>query len=159
MVIDTKCFGTVDIGEDKVITFESGLMGFEQYKRYTILYDNTDGNRSTISWLQSMDEPALALPIISPYHIKPDYNPTVEGEILDSLGELNDENTVVFVTLTVPGDIKKMTANLRAPIIINADTTKACQIIVEDTEYPIKFNVYDAVQSLKTKKADKEEGQ
>ena len=159
MVIDTKCFGTVDIGKDKVITFESGLMGFEQYKRYTILYDNTDGNRSTISWLQSMDEPALALPIISPYHIKRDYNPTVEGEILDSLGELNDENTVVFVTLTVPGDVKKMTANLRAPIVINVDTTKACQIIVENTEYPIKFNVYDAVQSIKAKKADKEEGQ
>ena len=34
MLIKTKCFGEVDITEDKVITFEEGLMGFEEYKRF-----------------------------------------------------------------------------------------------------------------------------
>lgn len=149
MIIDTKCFGRIDIGEEKVVTFDSGLMGFEEYKRYTILYDISDGERATISWLQSMDEPGLALPIIDPFFIKPDYNPTVEGDIIDSLGEFNDENMVVFVTLTVPSNLKNMTANLRAPIVINADTRKACQVISENTDYPIKFNVYDAVQAMK----------
>ena len=143
MVIKTKCFGEVDISEEKIITFEDGLMGFEEYKDYTIIYDNTDGNNSTISWLQSMEEPGLALPIINPYIIKEDYNPTVEGEVLDRLGEMTDENTVVFVILTVPSVVENMTANLRAPLIINADTRKASQVIVENTEYPIKYKVFD----------------
>lgn len=152
MLINTKCFGQIDIGEEKIITFEDGLMGFEEYKRYTILYDNTDGKKSTISWLQSVDEQGLALPIINPFYIMNDYNPTVEGELLDCLGLMTDENTVVFVTLTVPSNIKSMTANLKAPIVINSDTRKARQIILDDNTYPIKYNVYDAIQKMKASK-------
>ena len=143
MLVKTKCFGEVDIHEDKIIEFEDGILGFEEYKKYTIIYDNTDGENSTISWLQSVDEPGLALPIINPLIIKEDYNPTVEGEVLDRLGEMTDENTVVFVALTVPSDAKKMTANLRAPLVINADTRKACQVIVENDQYPIRYKVFN----------------
>ena len=143
MLVKTKCFGEVDISEEKVIEFEDGIMGFEEYKKYTIIYDNTDGDKSTISWLQSMDEPGLALPIINPFSVKEDYNPTVEGEVIDRLGTMNDENTVVFVILTVPADVKKMTANLRAPLVINADTRKACQVIVENDQYPIRYKVFN----------------
>ena len=39
MIIDTKYFGTIDIGEEKIIHFDNGLLGFEEYKDYTILYD------------------------------------------------------------------------------------------------------------------------
>ena len=39
MRIDTKYFGTIDIGEEKIIHFDNGLLGFEDYKDYTILYD------------------------------------------------------------------------------------------------------------------------
>lgn len=152
MVINTKCFGQVDIGEEKVITFDSGILGFEEFKKYTILYDNSGEQRSTISWLQSMDEPGLALPIVEPGYIKADYNPTVEDDLLAGLGEMTDDNTLVFVTLTVPGSLKDMTANLRAPIIINADTRKAMQIILEDSSYPIKFNVFEAVEAMKKSK-------
>ena len=64
MLIKTKCFGEVDITEDKVITFEEGLMGFEEYKRFTLLFNNEDGKKSPVSWLQSMDEEKLAFPVI-----------------------------------------------------------------------------------------------
>ncbi|WP_312495492.1 flagellar assembly protein FliW, partial [Anaerosporobacter sp.] len=119
MLINTRCFGEINLDENKIVTFESGLMGFEQYKRFTILY-NIEDEKSKISWLQSVDEPSLALPIIAPGVVKEDYNPTVEDEVLRSLGELTDENLVVFLTVTVPSDIKKTTVNLKAPIIINA---------------------------------------
>ena len=63
------------------------------------------------------------------------------------------EDVFVLVVLTVPSDLTKMTANLKAPLVINTDTRKGCQIIVNNEEYQVRYNVYDYVQSLK-----KEEG-
>lgn len=152
MLVKTKHFGEIELVEDKVLEFENGILGFEKYKRYTILYDIEKEEKPLISWLQSLEEPALALPVIHPILIKKDYNPTVDDELLQSLGELNEENLVIFVTLTVPSDITKMTANLKAPIIINADTKKGCQMIVENADYSVKYNVYQEFQQLKAAK-------
>ena len=63
-----------------------------------------------------------------------------------------EENTAIFLTLTVPSDITKMTTNLKAPIIINADTKKGCQVIAENPEYVVKYNIYDVIQKMKEKK-------
>lgn len=150
MLVDTRCFGTIDLAEDKIITFERGIFGFEDCKRYTILYD-IEGKDVKISWLQSLDEAALALPVISPLLVKPDYNPVIEDELLEGLGELKDENLVVFLTVTVPPDVKNTTVNLKAPIIINADTKRGCQVVAENTDYLVKYNVYSALLSLKGK--------
>lgn len=154
MLVNTKHFGKVDLDEDKVITFEDGIIGFESYKRYTILYNNEDGANNTISWLQSLDAPELALPVISPLSVMADYNPVVEDEVLKPLGELTEENVILFLTLSVPKDITKMSANLKAPIVINADTKKGCQIIAENPEYVIKYNIYEQAKKCKEAKGE-----
>lgn len=151
MLINTRCFGEINLDENKIVTFENGVMGFESYKQFTILY-NIEDEKSKISWLQSVEEPSLALPIINPTYIKEDYNPTVEDEVLKPLGELTDENLVVFLVLTVPKDIKLTTANLKAPIIINADTRKGCQIVAENADYVVKYNVYEIMKERKKNK-------
>ncbi len=142
MLIKTKCFGEVDIAEDKIITFENGLFGFEEYKKYTVLYD-VECKEESISWLQSIDEPTLALPVVSPLLVKPDYNPVVEDTLLESLGTVSDENMAIFFVMTVPSDLTLMSVNLKAPLLINADSKKGIQIIVENQDYPVKYMVYD----------------
>lgn len=143
MRIQTRCFGEIDLSEEKIITFERGLFGFEDYKRYTILFD-IDEEDVSISWLQSVDEPSLALPVINPGLVKKDYNPVLEDELLDHLGELTEENIIVFVTVSVPQDVKNTTVNLKAPIVINSDTRKGCQVVAENQDYPVKYKVYHA---------------
>lgn len=149
MKIQTKYFGEIELGEEKIITFDNGLMGFEEYKQYTILYDIESGEEPVISWLQCTTEESLALPVIHPALIKEDYDPTVEDELLKPLGELTEENLLIFLTVTVPSDVKKMSANLKAPIIINSDTRKGCQIIAENNDYPVKFSMYKATKESK----------
>ncbi len=154
MLVKTKHFGEVDLDESKIIHFEHGILGFENYKDYTILYDNEGVERSDISWLQSLEEPALAIPVINPFLLMEDYNPEVEDELLQSLGKLNDENIVVLVSLTVPSDITMMTANMKAPFIMNADTRRGCQIIVENSNYEIRYRFYDMLKAKKAAKGD-----
>lgn len=151
MLVNTKYFGDVDLAEDKILYFEHGLMGFEDYKKYTILFDREKEQDNTIMWLQSVEMQGLALPVINPLTVKPDYSPQVNDELLRSLGELNDENICILLTMTVSSDVKKTTTNLKAPIIINSDTRKGCQIIAENADYVVKYNVYDAIQEMKEK--------
>jgi flagellar assembly factor FliW len=155
MLVKTKHFGEIDLDEDKIIEFENGIMGFEDYKKYTILYDTETGEKQDISWLQSLDEPALAIPVANPFIIKADYNPQVEDELLKPLGNLTEENVVVLVSITVPENIEKISANLKAPFIINSDERKGAQIIVENADYEIKYCFYEQLKAYKAAKEGK----
>ena len=154
MKANTRLFGEIDIPEDKIITFDQGVLGFEECKKFTIIYDSSKEKETSISWLQCMDEPELAFPMISPFHVIEDYNPVVEMELLESLGKLTDENIVLFVLINIKSDITKLTANMKAPIIINSDTLKGAQLIVENQDYEIKYNIYDVIQKQKEAKGE-----
>ena len=149
MLIKTRYFGEIDVDEAKILTFDDGLIGFENLKKFTLIYNNETEASSNVTWLQSLDEPLVAFPVINPFYVMKEYNPVVEDEVLIPLGELKEESTAIFLTLTVPSDITKMTTNLKAPIIINADTKKGCQVIAENPEYVVKYNIYDVIQNMK----------
>ena len=146
MRVNTKNFGIIDISEDKIITFDNGIIGFEDYKKYTLIYDvdSKEKSDSAIMWLQSMVEPTLALPILKPAYVRPDYDPVVDSELLSCLGDnIKDEDLLIFVTITVPTDITKMTCNLKAPIVIDSETLKGVQLIVDNEDYLVKYPIYD----------------
>lgn len=154
MLVKTKYFGEIDLTEDKILEFKNGIMGFEEYTKYTLLYDSEEEKKGNIMWFQSIEEPSLALPVINPLYVKKDYNPEVSEELLQPLGQIDDENLCILLTLTVPGDVKQTTANLKAPLIVNADTRKGCQAIVENADYEVKYNVYEAIQKMKEEEGD-----
>ena len=149
MRITTRFFGEIEIDDQKILHFEEGLIGFENLKKFTLIYNSEGENSKSIIWLQSLDGPMVAFPMINPFHVMTDYNPVINDEVLDSLGELREDNTALFLTLTVPSDISKMTTNLKAPIVVNADTKRGCQVIAENPEYVIKYNIYDVIQKMK----------
>ena len=156
MQITTRFFGDIEIDDQKILHFEEGLIGFENLKKFTLIYNSEGESSKSIIWLQSLDEPMVAFPMINPFHVMADYNPVINDEVLDSLGELREENTALFLTLTVPSDISKMTTNLKAPIVVNADTKRGCQVIAENPEYVIKYNIYDVIQKMKEDCKDEE---
>lgn len=149
MKINTRIFGEIEISDEKIITFENGIIGFPEMKLFTLLHDEEKGNNVGIRFLQSLDEPAFALPVMDPFVVKGDYAPEVEDELLASLGNVTEENVLVLVTVTVPSDLTKMSVNLQGPVIINVDERKACQIIIDTNDYPVKYPVYDILQERK----------
>ena len=152
MQINTKWFGTVEIDDAKVITFEKGLIGFEDCTRFAIVYETEDKKEKPIMWLQSLDEQALALPIIKPEYIVDEYAPDVEDELVYKLGEnVKSDDLMIFVTMTVPSDLTKMTCNLKAPIIINTATMKAVQAVAANEDYVVRFPVYNLLKERKEK--------
>ena len=149
MFIKTKIFGDVEISDDKILTFEDGIIGFPDLKHFTLIHDEEKGKDAGIRYFQSIEEPAFAMPVMNPLMVCEDYNPQVSEEFLASLGNITDENIVVLVTVTVPTDLTKMTVNLQGPIIIHSDEKKGAQIIVEGSDYPVKFPIYEILKSRK----------
>lgn len=153
MEITTKVFGEITIDDDRIITFSKGIVGFPDLTEFALLHDSEKGSDS-IHWLQSLQEPAFAMPVMDPLRVCPDYNPEVDDEILKNLGELDQDEMLVLVTLTVPKDVKQMSVNLKGPIVINAAQKTAIQVIVEGDEYPVKFPIYDILEANKEKAGD-----
>ena len=150
MKADTRLFGEIDIDEEKIIQFEQGIIGFPDLQSFTLIYDEEKKGKGAISWLQSMDEPELAIPVMDPLLMYSGYNPTVEEEVLKTLGDLTEENLFVLVTVTIPQKIEDIAINLKAPMVINSDTRKAKQIIVED-DFPVNYKIYEQIKDGKGK--------
>lgn len=152
MKLTTRIFGEVDIDESKIIQFPNGIIGFPDLKRFTLMHDEEDDARA-IKWLQSIEEPGFAMPVIDPLMVCPEYNPQVEKTELSEIGELDDDQILVLVTVTVPHDLKQMTVNLKGPFIINVKDMKATQTIVDNDDYPVKFPIYEILQKNKEAQA------
>lgn len=150
MKVNTRLFGEIDVQDEKIIRLETGIIGFPDLKNFTIIFDNEkeDAASTNIMWFQSLDEPQFAMPVMDPTLVRPDYNPRVEDELLSPLGELTSDNLFVLVTIKVPKNIEGMTINLKAPIIINTDTRKGGQLIVEDDEQ-VRFPIYELLKKAK----------
>lgn len=148
MKVQTKWFGEIETTESKIITLEKGIIGFEEDKKFTIVYE-ADSN---IMWLQSLENVSLAIPVIRPEIVMSDYDPIVEDELVNTLGtDIRNAELLVLVTLTVPSDIKMMTCNLKAPLIINVDTMKGIQLIADNDDYMVRYPIYDLLKDRKEK--------
>lgn len=150
MKAKTRLFGEINIADDKLITLENGMIGLPEMQRFALIFDEEKEGQGRIKWFQSMDDPHTAFPVLDPTVIREDYTPTVNDELLQPLGELTPENTFILTTVTVPKNIEEMSINLKAPIIINMDTCKGAQIIVED-DFPVKYKIYELLKSRKEK--------
>ena len=148
MVVNTRIFGEITISDEKIIEFPGGIVGFPDLNKFALVHDSERTDGSSLSFLLSLDEPAFAMPVMDPHIVKPDYNPMVEDDLLTAIGELKPDDTIVLVTVTVPHEIKKMTVNLMAPIIINAADKKGAQVILEG-DNDIHFPIYDILAAAK----------
>lgn len=149
MKINTKLFGEIEISEEKILIFQDGIIGFPELKRFALLHDEERGTEAGIRFLQSLDEPGFAMPVMNPLVVKPDYDPEVDDELLASAGKITPDNLLVLVTVSIPSDLTQMSVNLQGPFVINIDEHKACQIIVDNGNYPVKFPIYEILQAGK----------
>ena len=152
--VDTRIFGRIAIEEDKVIRFDHGILGFPDLRDFTLIFNEDKGVESSIKWLQSLQEPAFAMPVMNPDLVVAEYSPNFAADLLKPLGDtLDSENILMFVTVTVPKDITKTTVNLKAPIIVSVENRKAVQLISDDDAYSVKHAIYEQLMAQKAVQA------
>ncbi len=139
MEIQTSHFGIVDIDEKKILTFERGLPGLEQNKRFALIASE---DSKPVCWLQSLDQREISLPLLDPFLICPDYAFDIPEEDVNALDIAEIKDVYVLNVLVIPKhDGGDMTINLAAPLIINVRNSKAGQIILDDKRYRIRVPI------------------
>ena len=136
MKLTTTRFGAVEVADNDVLFFSFGVLGYPDVKRYVMLDHVGD---TPLKWLQAVDKPELAFPIVRPTDLLEDYSITVPPEELAALGMESITELDAFVILTIPHAApERTTANLKAPIVMNPATHLARQILTSE-DYPIRY--------------------
>lgn len=139
MKIQTTRFGELEVNKNDIVNFKEGILGFDALKRFFVV---DPGDQTLILWLQSAEDPAIAFPIIEPKIFKHDYTVKLVPAEFASL-ELEDLNGAsIYTIITIPQNVTEMTANLKAPIVINNKVKVARQIVLQDSKLEVKHPMY-----------------
>lgn len=149
MKIETRYQGQIEVASEEIITFEKGIPGFEDEKRFVILPFAED---TPFFILQSTDTSQLAFVLTEPFSYFQEYEIDLSKEILEELSIEKESDVVIFSILTVQEPFEKTTANLQAPIVVNKNHRKGKQIVLNNTNYQTKhllFNTPKAKEGVK----------
>ncbi len=140
MILNTSKFGEIEIEEDRIFNFVMPIIGFDELTKFIILEPNKD---NLFKWLQSIEEPSLAFPIISVASLDYDYSVDLSDNVVNEL-DIQDPDSILVMNITsIPQDNPRgTTINLLAPLIFNIDNQTAAQIVLSGSGYDISYPMF-----------------
>ncbi len=121
--ITTPHFGELEINKEQIFYFENGMLGFENLHNFVVV---SEEETAPFKWLISIEKPEIGFPLLSPWLIDINYSPGNQYDI---------EKLVFFVVVTLENEVGKMSANLKAPVILDTENLKGEQIILPFDKY------------------------
>lgn len=143
MIIQTSRFGQVALKKEDVLSFSEGLLGFADLRQFVLLDDPSD---EIFAWLQSCESPQIAFPVLEPELFTESYKVSLSKSDLEALKLPAQDKARYFSIVTIPDDPTQMTANLKAPIVINVDQKLARQCVLQDNNLAIREPIFTKLQ-------------
>jgi flagellar assembly factor FliW len=143
--LESTRFGHVEIDPSIVLEFEQGMIGFPDCKRYAILKQRED---SVFMWLHSLDDGALAFPIVLPWVFYWDYEVKLSDEDMAAIGVSRADEISIYCVVNVGADVRNATINLFAPIVVHNETRKAKQVINTADGYSTRDALFPDQEAL-----------
>lgn len=144
MIVETGRFGQITVSDEELIEIPQGLLGFADCRKFCLV---DAGDDTLMVWLQSVENPAIAFAMLEPKIFKPDYAVRLSAAELRELKLENINQSAVFSILTIPEDVAQMTANLKAPLVINLKAKTARQVVLQENEYTIKHPMFKELRT------------
>lgn len=160
MLIQTSRFGHIEVSPEDIIHFAEGLLGFVDLEKFVLLDDPND---EIFAWLQSCEEPSIAFPVLEPELFLESFQVKIGMSDLKQLKAAAEKELRPFCIITIPEDPTQMTANLKAPIMINVTHKMGRQCVLQDNKLEIREPIFlklqqrvvqGSAQSIKSKAAD-----
>lgn len=143
VIIQTSRFGQVAIQESDVLTFPEGLLGFADLRKFVLLDDPSD---EIFAWLQSCEASPIAFPVLDPEMFLENYKVNLTKADMESLRMQAGQSPKNFCIITIPDDPTQMTANLKAPVIVNVQEKLARQCVLQDNHLAIREPIFMKLQ-------------
>jgi len=110
------------------------MPGFPEHRRFALVQLDDDG---VLCQLQSLDDPTLRFLVMSPVPFFPDYAPEVADDVVEDLAIGSADDVIVLLVLNAGESLSTTTANLMAPVVVNAATLQARQVVLDDPSLPL----------------------
>ncbi len=121
------------------LSFVRPLPGFGDLRRFVLV--ELPAGEGALFELRSLEEPAVRFVAAVPTAFFPDYAFDLDEGDCDQLGLTDETDALVLVLLTMGGDAAATTANLLAPVVVNARTRRAAQVILSGSDWPVRAAV------------------
>jgi flagellar assembly factor FliW len=142
MHIETRRFGTLEIDDDAAFDVSSGIPGFPEMRHVALLgagtmpgHENDDDY--SMYWLQDLDDGDLSFLCIVPWVAFPDYDIEIDERSL-GIADETDIRVLSLVTTRREEGLALLTANLRAPLVVDTRARRLQQVILSDSRWPIR---------------------
>ena len=131
----SKVHGEMQYEENNIITFNKGIPGFNELKKF-ILLDLQE--YEPFKLLQSLEDNEISLIVTSPYEFFNEYEIKLSDDTIKNLKIDSPEQVMIVTTITLNSDVKKITTNLQGPIVINTSNNFGEQIVLDNSKYKVK---------------------
>ncbi|MCP5024749.1 MAG: flagellar assembly protein FliW [Actinomycetia bacterium] len=133
MKVESAQFGTLEVGDEDVVVFDGGLLGFPTSKRFVMI----EADRPGYLWLQSIDETELSFLATHPWDFFPDYEFELDQADQDGLeiSSLEDADVLCLLSIHDQADTMTVTINLLGPLVVNTATRQGRQVVLSGSDY------------------------
>ncbi len=109
------------------------MPGFPAHREFVLVRLNEEG---LLYAFTSLDNPELRFLVAPPEPFFPDYAPEIDESVLAALNT-KDPNRLLLLVVISAG-VNETTANLLAPIVVDQDSKRAMQVILNGTDLPVR---------------------
>ena len=130
--------------EDIVIHFEDGIYGFEDVKDFVLL----EKDESRVIWsLRAAEGDIPSLVVVDPFVIMPGYRPSLTEAELKSIGSPEKGELCFLAVAVIRRKLEESAVNLKSPIAINTLTRQGRQVIMENSDYPVRYRPFGGARN------------
>ena len=131
-------FGPMTFAQDALLTLPHGLIGMPGLKSFG-LGDMPDASYGNFKLLQCIEQPEMAF-LVLPIEFLPDRIDAADiSEALNTLSVPPDQAALLLiVTARKSNGQVSLTANLRAPVVVNRKARTARQYVMPNSAYEIR---------------------
>ena len=124
--------------EETAIHFRDGILGFEDTHDY-FLYHEDDDN---ILWSLTAKGGVPSFLAVNPFSVLADYAPKLSAQDEEYFGRPDPADLCFLAIAVIKPVLTESVVNLKAPIVIDSSTRLAKQVILEDSDYPIRRRLF-----------------
>lgn len=155
MIVMTHRFGVeeqVEVPDEQLYDFRRGLGAFEGLHRYALIVDPD----SPVEWLQSLDDEHVVFALLEPFVFQPGFEFELPDADALALRLDRPEDAMVRSILAMREDPEEITANLLAPLVLNPAAGLGGQVLLQDSDWPLRVPVFEALERASAASASKE---
>jgi flagellar assembly factor FliW len=136
--------GPISVPLDEVVIFPEGLLGFSHFKKFIFVNDPND---DVFVWLQSCEKKEVAFPVIEAGFITDIEDLELTKSDRQKLALEENDQPDIYCIVRVTSEAQGMTANLKAPIVINQKDRVGYQFIMANQRLQVQYPVFEVLKN------------